>query len=95
MVSCKHMPVSNESNKGIEQKEQTGLARPGASSTSSALRVPISPFRKPSTASLNADISGSKENLADLWSDFLEREAGEGTDSSRRPSTASAMTDRA
>jgi len=32
----------------------------------------------------------SKEGLAELWSDFLEREAAEG---SRRPSTASGATE--
>lgn len=70
-----------------EQREQAGLARPGASNTN--LRIPLSPFRRvPSTPSLNsalsadpmlmASSSSNKESLAELWSDFLEREAGEG-----------------
>ncbi|KAF1955631.1 hypothetical protein CC80DRAFT_88074 [Byssothecium circinans] len=68
-----------------EQREQAGLARPGASNSS--LRIPMSPFRRtPSTPSLNsgmndpmlmASSSSNKESLAELWSDFLEREAGE------------------
>ncbi|KAF2466957.1 uncharacterized protein BDR25DRAFT_71696 [Lindgomyces ingoldianus] len=76
-----------------EQREQAGLARPGASSNS--LRIPMSPFRRvPSTPSLNstdpmlmASSSSNKESLAELWSDFLEREAVEG-DRSRRGSQA-------
>jgi len=36
-----------------------------------------------------ADGGASKETLAELWSDFLEREASDGTSDSRRPSTAS------
>ncbi|KAL1302128.1 hypothetical protein AAFC00_002562 [Neodothiora populina] len=71
-----------------EQREQAGLARPGASNA--ALRVPLSPFRRtPSTPSLSSDFMpdggsnvGSKESLAELWSDFLEREAQEGGGSS-------------
>ncbi|KAF2787708.1 hypothetical protein K505DRAFT_329484 [Melanomma pulvis-pyrius CBS 109.77] len=67
-----------------EQREQAGLARPGASNNS--LRIPLSPFRRtPSTPALNSALSdpmlgssSNKESLADLWSDFLEREAGEG-----------------
>ncbi|KAK7740202.1 hypothetical protein SLS63_001402 [Diaporthe eres] len=66
-----------------EQKEQAGLARPGASNSS--LRLPVSPFhRTPSTPSLsteffseNAPTSG-KESLADLWAGFLERSVEEG-----------------
>lgn len=66
-----------------EQKEQAGLARPGASN--STLRLPVSPFhRTPSTPSLsteffseNAPTSG-KESLADLWAGFLERSVEEG-----------------
>lgn len=81
-----------------EQKEQAGLARPGASSR---LGVPISPFRRtPSTPSLGsmsdpmlmASSSSNKESLAELWQDFLEREAAEGKDgkdASRRGSTVS------
>ncbi|PVI07997.1 hypothetical protein DM02DRAFT_550280 [Periconia macrospinosa] len=68
-----------------EQREQSGLARPGASNSN--LRIPMSPFRRtPSTPSLNSSMndpmlmassSSNKESLAELWSDFLEREAGE------------------
>ncbi|CAI6338721.1 unnamed protein product [Periconia digitata] len=68
-----------------EQREQSGLARPGASNSS--LRIPMSPFRRtPSTPSLNSSLndpmlmassSSNKESLAELWSDFLDREAGE------------------
>ncbi|VUC33448.1 unnamed protein product [Clonostachys rosea] len=66
-----------------EQREQAGLARPGASSGS--LRLPMSPFhRTPSSPSLSAEVfsepSGSrdKETLAELWASFLERSALEG-----------------
>ncbi|KAK2018730.1 hypothetical protein LZ32DRAFT_520782 [Colletotrichum eremochloae] len=69
-----------------EQREQAGLARPGASSNS--LRLPASPFhRTPSTPSLSAEFfsetptSANKESLADLWAGFLERSAEEGLDS--------------
>ncbi|KAI4941292.1 hypothetical protein J4E91_010869 [Alternaria rosae] len=84
-----------------EQKEQAGLARPGTSSSSTGLRIPLSsPFRRtPSTASLSAaaadpmlmaSSSSNKESLAELWQDFLEREAAEGKgDASRRGSTVS------
>ncbi|CAO2658523.1 Nn.00g062460.m01.CDS01 [Neocucurbitaria sp. VM-36] len=81
-----------------EQREQAGLARPGTSSTASGLRIPLSPFRRtPSTPSLNsisdpmlmASSSSNKESLAELWQDFLEREAAEGKDASRRGSAAS------
>ncbi|KAH7357615.1 hypothetical protein BKA66DRAFT_427551 [Pyrenochaeta sp. MPI-SDFR-AT-0127] len=81
-----------------EQREQAGLARPGTASTSSGLRLPISSFRRtPSTPSLNsisdpmlmASSSSNKESLAELWQDFLEREAAEGKDASRRGSAAS------
>ncbi|RDI82311.1 Ubiquitin conjugation factor [Venturia inaequalis] len=80
-----------------EQKEQAGLARPGAptSTLSSALRLPSSPFRKsPSAQSLSTQLDNSastttsKESLAELWSDFLEREAQEGKAGSRRQSAA-------
>ncbi|KAI9815042.1 MAG: hypothetical protein M1827_002885 [Pycnora praestabilis] len=74
-----------------EQREQAGLARPGASNTS--LRTPLSPFhRAPSTGAISTDFfpdnSNSKESLAELWSDFLEREA-EGSKTSRSPSMSS------
>ncbi|GAB7344932.1 hypothetical protein MBLNU457_3366t1 [Dothideomycetes sp. NU457] len=64
-----------------EQREQAGLARPGASNAQ--LRVPLSPFRRtPSTPGLTSDFvtsptGSSRESLAELWSDFLEREAEE------------------
>ncbi|KAL8992450.1 MAG: hypothetical protein Q9188_007582 [Gyalolechia gomerana] len=73
-----------------EQREQAGLARPGASNPN--LRVPISPWhRTPSTPALSTDFfpdnsSNRKESLAELWSDFLEQEAQEGTKSPRSPS---------
>ncbi|KAL8953543.1 MAG: hypothetical protein Q9222_000601 [Ikaeria aurantiellina] len=72
-----------------EQREQAGLARPGASNPN--LRVPISPWhRTPSTPALSTDFfpesSGNrKESLAELWSDFLEQESQEGTKSPRSP----------
>ena len=92
-----------------EQKEQAGLARPGAASNTGALKVPLSaPFRRvssssglnplsptPSNSSIgaslrNQDHAGSPargEGLAELWSDFLEREAEEGQgERSRRSS---------
>ena len=83
-----------------EQKEQAGLARPGTSSSSSGLRIPLTPFRRtPSTPQLHsaaadpmlmASSSSNKESLAELWQDFLEREAAEGKGSgSRRESMAS------
>ena len=65
-----------------EEREQAGLARPGGSGA--ILRVPTTPFRRiPSTPSLSSDHmlaegGASKESLAELWSDFLEREASEG-----------------
>lgn len=85
-----------------EQREQAGLARPGASSSS--LRLPISPFsRTPSSPNLTADLfsepsaSGKdKESLAELWAGFLERSAQEGAGSdgppSRKGSASSAAT---
>ncbi|MCJ1475388.1 hypothetical protein MMC13_004050 [Lambiella insularis] len=80
-----------------EQREQAGLARPGASNPS--LRTPISPWhRTPSTPALSADGfqdgregSGRGESLAGLWSDFLEQGADEGARSSRSTSISSAM----
>ncbi|KAL8660501.1 MAG: hypothetical protein Q9202_006496 [Teloschistes flavicans] len=74
-----------------EQREQAGLARPGASNPN--LRVPVSPWhRTPSTPALSTDFfpesSHRKESLAELWSDFLEQEAHEG-DKSRSPSETS------
>ncbi|KAI0163043.1 hypothetical protein BJ166DRAFT_525210 [Pestalotiopsis sp. NC0098] len=83
-----------------EQREQAGLARPGASSNT--LRLPHSPFhRTPSTPSLNTDFfseptptSANRESLSDLWASFLERSAEEGKpgDGSRKGSGSSAAT---
>ncbi|KAI7548981.1 hypothetical protein KC331_g4081 [Hortaea werneckii] len=80
------------------QKEQAGLLRAGSASGSQSLKLPMSPFRRtPSTPSLSADFipespgGASRESLAELWSDFLEREAEAGGASgagSRRPSLA-------
>ncbi|CAG8958549.1 hypothetical protein HYFRA_00009865 [Hymenoscyphus fraxineus] len=83
-----------------EQREQAGLARPGAASSS--LRLPASPFhRTPSTPSLSTEYnfsepSGQKESLADLWTGFLERSAEEGSAAggSRSASVSSAATPR-
>ncbi|KAI1430586.1 hypothetical protein GGR50DRAFT_191359 [Xylaria sp. CBS 124048] len=83
-----------------EQREQAGLARPGASSNT--LRLPTSPFqRTPSTPSLNTDFfsepaptSASRESLADLWAGFLERSVEEGStqNASRKTSISSIAT---
>ena len=84
-----------------EQKEQAGLVRQG-SMASGSLRLPVSPFRRtPSTPSLSTDFvpdspaGATKESLAELWSEFLEREAeagmGGATGSSRRGSLAKSM----
>ena len=70
-----------------EQRERAGLARPGGTaSTTGSLRLPGSPLfhRTPSTPALAneyfADSSpAAKESLADLWQNFLEREAQAGT----------------
>lgn len=85
-----------------EQKEQAGLARPGTATNSGGLRLPLAPFRRtPSTPSLSSAVdpmlmassSSNKESLAELWQDFLEREAAKGKDdASRRGSTVSQMT---
>ena len=75
-----------------DQREQAGLARPGASNPN--LRVPISPWhRTPSTPSLSTDFfpdssSSRKESLAELWSDFLEQEAQEGVKSPKGSESA-------
>ena len=76
-----------------QQREQAGLVRQGAGNDS--LKVPLSPFRRtPSTPTLSSDFltdsgSGGKESLAELWSEFLEREAESGSVSggSRKAST--------
>lgn len=70
-----------------EQREQAGLARPGASSNTGSLRTPISPFhRTPSTPALateyfpdHVSAGATKESLAELWSNFLEQEAQAGS----------------
>ncbi|EME44632.1 hypothetical protein DOTSEDRAFT_172926 [Dothistroma septosporum NZE10] len=82
-----------------QQREQAGLLRQGSgfASASGSLRVPKSPFRRtPSTPSLTSDFSPlsptgaqGRESLAELWSDFLEREAEQGGGSSRRQSIQS------
>ncbi|KKA26936.1 hypothetical protein TD95_001056 [Thielaviopsis punctulata] len=72
-----------------EEREQAGLARPGTSTNN--LRLPASPFaRTPSSPSLHSDFftdptaagattgPSSKETLAELWANFLERSAEEG-----------------
>ncbi|RCI12468.1 hypothetical protein L249_0373 [Ophiocordyceps polyrhachis-furcata BCC 54312] len=84
-----------------EQREQAGLARPGASSGS--LRLPPSPFhRTPSSPWMGPDIfseptsARDKESLAELWAGFLERSAREGAGdapaSSRKDSLGSVAT---
>ncbi len=88
-----------------EQKEQAGLLRQGSygyASGSATLRLPMSPFRRtPSTPSLSTDFvpdspgGATRESLAELWSEFLEREAEAGSTggagSSRRGSVARSM----
>ena len=80
-----------------EQREQAGLSRPGGSNVSTlgmrSLRLPMSPIhRTPSTPSLSSDLfiapdsavtspGGGKESLAELWQNFLEREANTGGNS--------------
>ncbi|TGO33393.1 hypothetical protein BHYA_0249g00230 [Botrytis hyacinthi] len=80
-----------------EQKEQAGLARPGASSNS--LRLPMSPFhRTPSTPSLSTEFftepsNSQKESLSELWTGFLEKSAEEGSvKDSRSGSVSSSAT---
>jgi DNA repair exonuclease SbcCD ATPase subunit len=80
-----------------QQREQAGLLRQGTGFTAGgSLRVPMSPFRRtPSTPSLQGDFSPispggeNRESLAELWSEFLEREAESGDASSRRGSIKS------
>lgn len=86
------------------QKEQAGLVRQGSASSASSLRLPVSPFRRtPSTPALTSEfmpspespgVVGGKESLAELWSEFLARdaEAGGGVGgSSRRGSVARSL----
>ncbi|KAF2770102.1 hypothetical protein EJ03DRAFT_311134 [Teratosphaeria nubilosa] len=79
-----------------EQKEQAGLLRAG--SCTGSLKLPMSPYRRsPSTPSLHADFvpdspgaGASRESLAELWSEFLAREAEAGAgERSRRGSVRS------
>lgn len=79
-----------------EQREQAGLSRPGASSASGSLRLPISPFhRTPSTPSLSTEFfpessnSAGRESLGELWTNFLERQAEEGMKSPTESRTGS------
>ncbi|KAL1967503.1 hypothetical protein VTN77DRAFT_3018 [Rasamsonia byssochlamydoides] len=72
-----------------DQREQAGLARPGASNASSGLRAPsFSVHRTPSTPSLATEYfengSTGKETLAELWSNFLEQEAQAGSGNASR-----------
>jgi len=71
-----------------QQREQAGLLRQGTgvASAGGSLRVPVSPFRRtPSTPTLGNDFIpdspsvASRESLAELWSEFLEREAEAGS----------------
>jgi len=74
------------------QREQAGLLRAG--SNTGSLKLPMSPYRRtPSTPSLSTDFmpespagAAGRESLAELWSEFLEREAEAGSNSSRRGS---------
>lgn len=83
-----------------QQKEQAGLLRAG-SGAGGSLKLPVSPFRRtPSTPSLSGTFipespgGTSRESLAELWSEFLEREAEVGGSGSRRPSVATAKSER-
>ena len=83
-IVCNHSQARAKDS--LEQREQAGLARPTSSSNS--LRVPMSPFRRsPSQQSFSTDLmpdaaTNSRESLAELWSDFLRREAQESTNMS-------------
>ncbi|EME84867.1 uncharacterized protein MYCFIDRAFT_53108 [Pseudocercospora fijiensis CIRAD86] len=81
-----------------QQREQAGLLRQGSmTAAGGSLRVPMSPFRRtPSTPTLGEFTPESpmggreRESLAELWSEFLEREAEQGgSGHSRRPSLVS------
>lgn len=79
-----------------QQREQAGLVRAGSGLGS--LKLPMSPFRRtPSTPSLSTDFvpespgGASRESLAELWSEFLEREAEAGGGGSRRGSLVTSM----
>ena len=83
-----------------EQREQAGLARPGASSNTGSLRTPLSPVpRTPSGPALNADYfpeppsGASKESLAELWQNFLEQEAQAGSKGKERASRQRSMSE--
>lgn len=85
-----------------EQREQAGLARPGAgSATYMSLRLPGSPLvhRTPSTPALSNDhfpdsatSPASKETLAELWQHFLEQEAGVNVTKTAKSRTGSQST---
>lgn len=68
----------------IDQRQQAGLSRPGAVANPQ-LRSALAPYRR--TSSISSTIEGgppspthgSKESLAELWSEFLEREAETGS----------------
>lgn len=86
-------PLSNTILNHPEQREQAGLARPGTSSGfSGSLRVPSTSSllsRTPSSPALASEIftengSTRKESLAELWSNFLEREAAQKKESKPR-----------
>lgn len=80
-----------------QKKEQAGLLRAGSGTGS--LKLPMSPFRRtPSTPSLSGEFvpespgGASRESLAELWSEFLERESEVGAaGGSRRPSLVKSM----
>lgn len=86
---------------GLLRAGSNGFTTSSSSSSSTiaggSLRVPLSPFRRtPSTPTLGEFVpdtpgSASRESLAELWSEFLEREAeaGSAAGGSRRPSIAS------
>lgn len=79
-----------------QQREQAGLLRTGSGIGGGSLKLPVSPFRRtPSTPMLSTDFvpespgGASRESLAELWSEFLEREAeAGGGGGSRRASLA-------
>lgn len=79
-----------------QQKEQAGLLRAGTGIGAGSLKLPVSPFRRtPSTPQLGdftpeSPGGASRESLAELWSDFLEREAEAGG-GSRRGSVAQSV----
>ncbi|KAJ5714282.1 uncharacterized protein N7483_011463 [Penicillium malachiteum] len=81
LLHCMHYGTEIQYLQFLEQREQAGLARPGTSNQPGKLRVPGTPLRTPSTPNLAGFMdnggSATKEGLAELWSDFLDREAEE------------------